>query len=198
MLKPVRTAPESPITSPERNIGHRRSIHVTGSHAHGRGQHNGYLQAQHHQQSGSRYDSDRDGFMSEPEGGSRMRAAQQMRYRDMGRVSGGNNNNNIVYKNNNVNNRKQLYLDFSGQGSPPSDSGGIFDSHCFATTPSSSNGGNSDLEGHSMGRGGNKNASPTSQLLMDYEEHLVKLHAFRSEFQDIVHLMLNPFTEKHP
>ena len=55
-------------------------------------------------------------------------------------------------------NRGELYLDFndrsggngggggaSGPGgaggvSPPSDSGGIFDSHCFATTPSSSNG----------------------------------------------------------
>ena len=30
--------------------------------------------------------------------------------------------------------------------SPPSDSGGIYDSHCFATTPSSSNGNCSDLD----------------------------------------------------
>ena len=47
-------------------------------------------------------------------------------------------------------------------GSPTSDDVDIFDSHCFATTPSSSNG--SDAEGHA--------ASPTSQLLMEYEEHL--------------------------
>ena len=84
-------------------------------------------------------------------------------------------------------NQPQLYLDFNQRGSrgqaaaghlqapagpqggssPPSDSGGIFDSHCFATTPSSSNG-NSDMEG--VNDEGNN--SPTSQLLMDYEEHL--------------------------
>ena len=93
----------------------------------------------------------------------------------MGRPSTGNNN---FYKNNNNGNgnRNQLYLDFNErQGSPPSDSGGIFDSHCFATTPSSSNGGNSDLEGHNTVGNGGKNAAPTSQLLMDYEEHLVRI-----------------------
>ena len=46
--------------------------------------------------------------------------------------------------------------------SPTSDDVDIFDSHCFATTPSSSND-NSDAE---------EPASPTSQLLMEYEEHL--------------------------
>ena len=34
---------------------------------------------------------------------------------------------------------RELFLDFDtdrgGANSPPSDSGGIFDSHCFATTP---------------------------------------------------------------
>ena len=45
--------------------------------------------------------------------------------------------------------------------SPTSDDVDIFDSHCFATTPSSSNA--SDAE---------EPASPTSQLLMEYEEHL--------------------------
>jgi hypothetical protein len=53
--------------------------------------------------------------------------------------------------------------------SPPSDSGGIFDSHCFATTPSSSNGNCSDMD---LPHQQQQNASPTSQLLMDYEEHL--------------------------
>ena len=60
--------------------------------------------------------------------------------------------------------------------SPPSDTGGIFDSHCFATTPSSSNGNNSDIEQQQQQHGrrlnNNAGASPTSQLLMDYEEHL--------------------------
>ena len=63
-------------------------------------------------------------------------------------------------------NNGELYLDFPDKlnGSPPSDSGGIFDctNNAFATTPSSSNG-NSDIEGP---------ASPTFQLLMEYEEHL--------------------------
>ena len=45
--------------------------------------------------------------------------------------------------------------------SPTSDDVDIFDSHCFATTPSSSN--VSD---------GEEPASPTSQLLLEYEEHL--------------------------
>ena len=70
-----------------------------------------------------------------------------------------------------------LYLDIAGGGggreSPPSDSGGIFDSTCFATTPSSSNG-NSDIEGGPGGGGPDEggNPSPTSQLLMNYEEYL--------------------------
>jgi hypothetical protein len=46
--------------------------------------------------------------------------------------------------------------------SPTSDDVDIFDSHCFATTPSSSNE-NSDAD---------EPASPTSQLLIEYEEHL--------------------------
>lgn len=46
--------------------------------------------------------------------------------------------------------------------SPTSDDVDIFDSHCFATTPSSSNA--SDAE--------EAPASPTSQLLIEYEEHL--------------------------
>ena len=53
-----------------------------------------------------------------------------------------------------VNNHNQVI-------SPTSDDVDIFDSHCFATTPSSSNA--SDAE---------EPASPTSQLLMEYEEHL--------------------------
>lgn len=179
MLKPVQTAPESPVTSPE---GGRRG--KTGmSSMSGKQPNNGY----HPVQSSQRYDSDREGgFMSEPEpAGNRVRRntnqAQPVdmannTYRDIGRTSTGNNQ---FYKTRGGNgamrnpNNRSLYLDFNEQGvprdhagSPPSDSGGIFDSHCFATTPSSSNG-NSDLEGNDTTR-----ASPTSQLLMDYEEHL--------------------------
>ncbi|TRY77127.1 hypothetical protein TCAL_15972 [Tigriopus californicus] len=179
MLKPVQTAPESPVTSPE---GGRRGK-AAGMGSMGGKTNNGYLPPH----SSQRYDSDRDGgFMSEPEPpGNRVRRnisqgqsvdMASNTYRDIGRTSTGNNQ---FYKTRggsgalrNPNNRS-LYLDFNEQGvprdrtgSPPSDSGGIFDSHCFATTPSSSNG-NSDLEGNDTTR-----ASPTSQLLMDYEEHL--------------------------
>lgn len=47
--------------------------------------------------------------------------------------------------------------------SPTSDEVDIFDSHCFATTPSSSNASDNEQ---------GMPASPTSQLLIEYEEHL--------------------------
>ncbi|XP_071747174.1 protein still life, isoform SIF type 1 isoform X11 [Lepeophtheirus salmonis] len=187
MLKPVvHTAPESPVTSPEggRRRNNIANIHGTVVSAGHRGRLDGPT---------GRYDSDRDtGFMSEPDTGSRRLPrpngnAVKSVYRDIGRPSTGNNSfynnhsknnegggsNNTASRPGNMkntditggkSNQRHLFLDFNERDpSPPSDTAGMFDSHCFATTPSSSNG-NSDFE--------NTPASPTSQLLMDYEEHL--------------------------
>ncbi len=207
MLKPVHTAPESPVTSPEGGRGGRGhgGGHNSG-HRGGHGQHSVTTAAPYAAQNGfrggGRYDSDQGGgFMSEPETMTRGRRQQPphqlhhrprhlqqqqqpVRYPDIGRTSSGNHNFN---SSKGVNAADNLYLDFQNKrqqhqrmASPPSDSGGIFDAHCFATTPSSSNGGNSDLEGDGGGGGGGGSggggrttgASPTAQLLMDYEEHL--------------------------
>ena len=167
MLKPFQNTGrmDSPLTSPEgrgnsRNLN--RPNNVRGRNG-DRGNGNLY-----------KYSSDRDmGFSSEPEAGSQnqsidkgngvsggMRGADQNswdQYIQRRRIDAGGCG---------TQNNGDLYLDFPDRlnGSPPSDSGGIFDcaNNAFATTPSSSNG-NSDIEGP---------ASPTSQLLMEYEEHL--------------------------
>ena len=149
MLKPVHTAPESPVTSPEG--GRNRRIMMMGSsadtrmngHGGGHGKHNGYMGSGGgqgggggpHRGNSGQYDSDRDGFMSEPESSSRLRAAragmgkqpppQNMYHRDIGRPSTGNN---ALHKNSGGRNlnRGQLYLDFNDRqnaASPPSDSG---------------------------------------------------------------------------
>ena len=146
MLKPVHTAPESPVTSPEG--GRNRRIMMMGSSAdarvNGHDKHNGYMgggSGDHGGRGpnrGGQYDSDRDGFMSEPESNSRLRAARaamgkqpqppqqgNMYHRDIGRPSTGNNS---LHKNSGGRNlnRGQLYLDFNDRqnaASPPSDSG---------------------------------------------------------------------------
>ena len=167
MLKPFQNAGriDSPLTSPE-GRGNSRNLnrpHNTRGRNGERGNGNLY-----------KYSSDRDmGFSSEPEAGSQNQSI------DKGNgISGGMRSNDQNSWDQYIQRRRidaggcgtqnngDLYLDFPDRlnGSPPSDSGGIFDcaNNAFATTPSSSNG-NSDIEGP---------ASPTSQLLMEYEEHL--------------------------
>jgi len=66
-----------------------------------------------------------------------------------------------------------LYLELErGDNSPPSDNV-LFDNQCYATTPSSSNGNNSDMEpqGHQPNSASTP-GSPTSRLLLEYEMHL--------------------------
>ena len=150
MLKPFHSIQnDSPLTSPEGGQG-------------GMGRGSGFKRSGGSKHS-YKYSSDRDiGFSSEPEvaphghksrsqisSGSKRDSGYR---RSMSCASGCNQGSG------------ELFLDIQDrmQDSPPSDSGGIFDSNCFATTPSSSNG-NSDIEG---------NPSPTSQLLMNYEEYL--------------------------
>ena len=168
MLKPFKNSGriESPLTSPEArgNIRNGNRSSNTRGRQGDRGTNHLY-----------KYNSDRDmGFSSEPEASSQHQSS----------IDKGNPNNMRGSNDQNscwdqyvqrrridaggcgTQNNGELYLDFPDKlnGSPPSDSGGIFDctNNAFATTPSSSNG-NSDIEGP---------ASPTSQLLMEYEEHL--------------------------
>ena len=127
MLTPVGVS-ESPMTSPESG---RRSHRRVGS-----------------------YDSDRDvGFMSEPEvrngdtrGGRRGQRPHSQYDRDIGRLSTGNNAIVASYRNQMKKSREKLCLDFQdgdGANSPSSD---VVGNQCYATTPSSSNGGESDFE----------------------------------------------------
>jgi len=168
MLKPFQNSGriESPLTSPE-GRGNFRNVNRPNN-ARGRNGERG-------NSSLYKYSSDRDmGFSSEPEAGSQQQSL------DKGNgVPGMRNSNDQSSWDQYIQRRRidaggcgtqnngELYLDFPDRlnGSPPSDSGGIFDcaNNAFATTPSSSNG-NSDIEGGP--------ASPTSQLLMEYEEHL--------------------------
>ena len=96
---------------------------------------------------GASYDSDRDGgFMSEPEiaagrGGRTSRSRVTYFDRDIGRPSTGNNTTAYRKKS-----KEKLFLDFQdgdGVNSPSSD---VVGNQCYATTPSSSNGGESDFE----------------------------------------------------
>eukprot|EP00090_Calanus_glacialis_P043179 TRINITY_DN7639_c0_g1_i2.p1 TRINITY_DN7639_c0_g1~~TRINITY_DN7639_c0_g1_i2.p1 ORF type:complete len:2132 (+),score=281.42 TRINITY_DN7639_c0_g1_i2:95-6490(+) len=151
LLTPVgAVGSDSPLTSPE--TGRRASGRRVGS-----------------------YDSDRDGgFMSEPEivgrGSNRGRRGRGAHFdRDIGRPSTGNN---AAYR---KKAKEKLFLDFQdgdgegegeGANSPSSDVAGMFENQCYATTPSSSNGGESDFERD------DGPDSPTSRLLMEYEEHL--------------------------
>jgi len=171
MLTPVggATGSDSPLTSPETG---RRGGRRTGS-----------------------YDSGDGGFMSEPEivnrrGGGTVRRGRadqrghQQFDRDIGRPSTGNttahyrNTANMERSAPARDNRgrqvdkqeakKKLFLDFQdndGANSPSSDLA-MFENQCYATTPSSSNGGESDFERD------DGPDSPTSRLLMEYEEHL--------------------------
>ena len=136
MLTPVGVAgvSESPVTSPEsgRRGAHRR----VGS-----------------------YDSDRDGgFMSEPEirnmragNGTRGRAATAHAHydRDIGRPSTGNSSAAAAaaYRSQMKKEAKEkLYLDFQDGDGVTSPSSDVIGNQCYATTPSSSNGGESDFE----------------------------------------------------
>lgn len=125
---------ESPMTSPEtgRRAAHRR----VGS-----------------------YDSDRDGgFMSEPEiragAGGRGRNARgggavHAQYdRDIGRPSTGNSSAAAAaaYRNQMKKSKEKLYLDFQDGDGVTSPSSDVVGNQCYATTPSSSNGGESDFE----------------------------------------------------
>ncbi len=131
MLRPVHTAPDSPVTSPE-NARHNKHPH----------HHGGVQSSTNTLKKGVRGKmSSQAGCMSEPEffdngrGPSKARSEQRINGYDPG--------------------LQPVVL------SPASDEVDIFDSHCFATTPSSSNASDND-----------EPASPTSQLLMEYEEHL--------------------------
>ena len=164
MLKPFQTSGgvESPLTSPE-NRGNSRSKNRLGNlRGRGNGRGNNLY----------KYSSDRDmGFSSEPEANSQPHSIDK---RNGINIMGDGHNSWDQYGQKRridaggcgTQTNGELYLDLPDRlnGSPPSDSGGIFDCthNAFATTPSSSNG-NSDMEGP---------ASPTSQLLMEYEEHL--------------------------
>jgi T-lymphoma invasion and metastasis-inducing protein 1 len=68
-----------------------------------------------------------------------------------------------------------LYLELErdrGDQSPPSDNV-LFDNQCYATTPSSSNGNNSDMEPSGQPHNtASTPGSPTSRLLLEYEMHL--------------------------
>jgi hypothetical protein len=154
MLRPVHTAPDSPVTSPENTRGHKMGGGGLGSGGSKKGMSGGggsngvQLQMRRMEKS----NSSGGGCMSEPEfyGDSNQGQQQQQLLRPSSKakseqriVTNGCNYNNLVV-------------------SPTSDDVDIFDSHCFATTPSSSNE-NSDAD---------EPASPTSQLLIEYEEHL--------------------------
>ena len=138
MLTPVGVAgvSESPVTSPESG---RRAAHA-------------------HRRVGS-YDSDRDGgFMSEPEirnmrtggTGNRSRAgATHAQYdRDIGRPSTGNSSAAAAaaYRSQMKKSKEKLYLDFQDGDGVTSPSSDVVGNQCYATTPSSSNGGESDFE----------------------------------------------------
>ena len=135
MLTPVGVS-ESPVTSPE--SGRR------GTHAHRR--------------VGS-YDSDRDGgFMSEPEirnmragngnPGTRGRTVTTHYDRDIGRPSTGNSSAAAAaaYRSQMKKSKEKLYLDFQDGDGVTSPSSDVIGNQCYATTPSSSNGGESDFE----------------------------------------------------
>lgn len=163
MLKPFQNSGgvESPLTSPEGRGNSRNNNRLgnTRGRSGGRGNNNIY-----------KYSSDRDmGFSSEPEASSlhhSMDKGNGVTVHDQNSWDQYVQRRRIDAGGCGTQNNGELYLDFPDRlnGSPPSDSGGIFDcaNNAFATTPSSSNG-NSDMEGP---------ASPTSQLLMEYEEHL--------------------------
>ncbi|KAG8233882.1 hypothetical protein J437_LFUL013227 [Ladona fulva] len=123
-------------------------------------------------------------YLSEPEagGGRRSRFSASRSAHEIGRSANGGGGYG-----------RGLYLELErggGQGgvvggggggsaSPPSDNV-LFDHACYATTPSSSNGNNSDLEmapGNTAGGAGVPTTtptpgSPTSRLLLEYELHL--------------------------
>ena len=111
-----------------------------------------------HRRVGS-YDSDRDGgFMSEPEiragAGGRGRNARgggavHAQYdRDIGRPSTGNSSAAAAaaYRNQMKKSKEKVYLDFQDGDGVTSPSSDVVGNQCYATTPSSSNGGESDFE----------------------------------------------------
>lgn len=128
MLRPVHTAPDSPVTSPENTRG---------------GPGNGKMGKKGQILIRSRMEKSNSsgGCMSEPEF-YEPTTSRPPKARSERNIMANGYTNQVL--------------------SPTSDDVDIFDSHCFATTPSSSNE-NSDAD---------EPASPTSQLLIEYEEHL--------------------------
>lgn len=151
MLRPVHTAPDSPVTSPE-NARHHNSAVQSNTNT---------LSKKSSMQGGSvprrleKSNSSGGGCMSEPEffieNSAPSHHSRPSKARSEQRINGVPINGYNVESSHN----HQVI-------SPTSeDDVDIFDSHCFATTPSSSNA--SDVD---------EPASPTSQLLMEYEDHL--------------------------
>lgn len=149
MLRPVHTAPDSPVTSPEnaRYVSRSKYQTITNRlctrHGHKMAVHHSGVQSSTNTLSKKgvrRLEKAAAGCMSEPEfyEPSHTRPSKA---RSEQRING-----------------------FQDQVmSPTSDEVDIFDSHCFATTPSSSNASDNEQ---------GMPASPTSQLLIEYEEHL--------------------------
>ena len=144
MLRPVHTAPESPVTSPENTRGHKHGGTGKKSSISSNRRERGLEK------------SNSGGCMSEPEF-----------------FEPGNSSQSGLRGPSKARSEQRITVAANGGypvvSSPPSDEVDIFDSHCFATTPSSPNAsecGNQDEDPHA------EPASPTSQLLLEYEEHL--------------------------
>ncbi|XP_065353507.1 protein still life, isoform SIF type 1 isoform X9 [Cloeon dipterum] len=151
MLKPMPSV-ESPVTSPEMSR-RRYNRHHHGHHHH---HHGGHIQRQDMGSS----------FMSEPESSS---AGPYHRPASAAAGSSRFSNSRSAHEFG-----RGLYLELErerGDNSPPSDNV-LFDNQCYATTPSSSNGNNSDMEPQGQPNNASTPGSPTSRLLLEYEMHL--------------------------
>ncbi|CAB3364789.1 Hypothetical predicted protein [Cloeon dipterum] len=151
MLKPMPSV-ESPVTSPEMSR-RRYNRHHHGHHHH---HHGGHIQRQDMGSS----------FMSEPESSS---AGPYHRPASAAAGSSRFSNSRSAHEFG-----RGLYLELErerGDNSPPSDNV-LFDNQCYATTPSSSNGNNSDMEPQGQPNSASTPGSPTSRLLLEYEMHL--------------------------
>ncbi|XP_059473673.1 protein still life, isoform SIF type 1 isoform X4 [Neocloeon triangulifer] len=150
MLKPMPSV-ESPVTSPEMSRRRYNRHHHGGGHHH---HHHGHIQRQDMGSS----------FLSEPEsGGPYHRPASAA----AGSARFSNSRSAHEFG-------RGLYLELErerGDNSPPSDNV-LFDNQCYATTPSSSNGNNSDMEPQGQPNSASTPGSPTSRLLLEYEMHL--------------------------
>ncbi|KAF4516814.1 hypothetical protein B566_EDAN006208 [Ephemera danica] len=150
MLKPMPSM-ESPVTSPE--MSRRRY----GRHHH---HHNHHHHHHQHPDMGS-------SFLSEPETSS---APNNHHRPNSAAATSRFSNSRSAHEFG-----RGLYLELErdrGDVSPPSDNV-LFDNQCYATTPSSSNGNNSDMEPSGQPHNtASTPGSPTSRLLLEYEMHL--------------------------